>query len=598
MIRSHGYRKRPSRQRIISALGAAISVAFVSDAAALDTKVSGRMMFGAAYRTEAPDPNLMVSYNAAAVGLKGLANGGQNTDDANLNFSRGDATTRALRSYLDLALSHGAFSGLVRVKAWHDFALTDHRRPWGNNPNGYAAGEPLGDNGAARLSRFSGVALGDAYVQHTSTLGGVKVLGRLGQQTLSWGERAAFPGGLAALNSNDLPSMRRAGASPQELRVPTPMLFARADLTPTVGVEGFYSTAFRPNALDMCGTFWATTDYLAEGCDRAFAGALPVSDRTRLASGAFLKRSPSPTDNDGPQFGAALTWKSAALATDFGFYAARYIGRTPLPGLRKSTRVGPAYIPGDPDGRNIVYFTEHPDDIKLYAVNFAHKRGADTWTGEFTYRPNQPMQLPPGDVLPAFLLPNAPTLLRADANAIAPGGAFSAYDRHKTMQLQVGLVHDWGRVGRVALSGGGDVIVKHVISLPDPLVRRYGRPDQFGSGPVNGTCTVNTVDPARQCSSDGYVTPTAWEYRLRFEARMAEVMPGLNAQATAIFTHDIKGWAHDFLTSEGRKTLNLGLRFEYRQRYVAEIAYLPIWGGIYNNQVDRDQIALAAGIKF
>jgi hypothetical protein len=598
MIRPHGCRKLPSRQLVFSALGASIALAFVDDAAALDTKVSGRMMFGAAFRTEAPDPHLMVSYNAAAVGLTGLANGGQNTDDANLNFSRGEATTRALRGYLDLALSEGSFSGLVRVKAWHDFALTDHARPWGNNANRYAAGEPLSDNGAARLSRFSGLALGDVFIQHSTTIGAVKTLARLGQQTLSWGERAAFPGGLSALNANDQPSTRRAGVSPQELRVPTPMLFARADLTPAVGVEGFYSSTFRPSALDMCGTFWATTDYLAEGCDRAFAGAMPVSDRTRLANGAFLKRSPSPTNNDGPQFGAALTWKSAALATDFGFYAARYINRTPMPGLRKSTRVGPAFIAGDPDGRNIVYFTEHPDDIKLYAINFATRRGATTWTGEFTYRPNQPLQLPPGDVLPAFLSPTAPTLLRGDANAIAPGGDFSGYDRHKTMQLQVGLVHDWGKVGSVVVSGGGDIIGKHVISLPDQSVRRYGRPDQFGSGPVNGVCTVNTVDAGRQCSEDGYVTPTAWEYRLRVDARMAEVMPGLNAQATAIFTHDVKGWAHDFLTSEGRKTLNLALRFEYRQRYVAEIMYLPIWGGVYNNQVDKDQVALAVGVKF
>ncbi|UUZ49251.1 DUF1302 family protein [Massilia sp. B-10] len=66
----------------------------MGDAFALETRISGRLMYGAAFRMEDPNPELMVAYNAAAVGLTGLANSGQNTDDANLNFRRGDATTR------------------------------------------------------------------------------------------------------------------------------------------------------------------------------------------------------------------------------------------------------------------------------------------------------------------------------------------------------------------------------------------------------------------------------------------------------------------------------------------------------------------------
>lgn len=375
----------PRRAR---AFTAAIAILCAGQAEALGFKASGRVTFGAAFRTEAPDRELLVSFNAAAVGLTGLANSGQNTDDANLNFSRGEATTRGLKGYLDLAATEGAFSALLRVKAWHDFALRDHQRPWGNNVNGYAAGQPLGDAGGARLSRFAGVALGDAWVQHSARAGSARIVTRLGQQSLAWGERAGFPGGLSAINGNDQPAMRRAGVVPQEMRVPTPMLFSRVDISPALAVEGFYSSTFRPSALDMCGTFWATTDYLAQGCDRAFAGAPAVSDRLRLRNGAFLKRIDSPTANDGAQFGAALSWKSVALATEFGIYAARYINRTPIPGLRKSTRVGPAFVAGDPDGKNVAFFTEHPDDIRLVAVNFVRKRGATAFAGELAYRPS------------------------------------------------------------------------------------------------------------------------------------------------------------------------------------------------------------------
>lgn len=582
----------------VRALSAAVAMLCAGSAAAVDIKASGRVMFGAAFRTEAPDPELLVSFNAAAVGLTGLANSGQNTDDANLNFARGEATTRALKGYVDLAATEGAFAALLRVKAWHDFALRDHQRPWGNNVNAYAAGQPLGDAGGARLSRFAGVALGDAWIQHSSNAGGARILTRFGQQALAWGERAGFPGGLGAINGNDQPAMRRAGVAPQEMRVPTPMLFARAALAPALAVEGFYTSTFRPSALDMCGTFWATTDYLAQGCDRAFAGAPAASDRLRLRNGAFLKRIDSPTANDGAQFGAAVTFRSAALATDFGVYAARYINRTPIPGLRKSTRAGPAFIAGDPDGKNVAFFTEYPDDIKLIAANFAHKRGAATFSGELAYRPNQALQLPPGDVLPPFLSPTAPSLLRADASATAPGGVFRGYDRYRTAQLQLAIQYDWGRRGAALLSGAAEIVAKHAFSLPDPAVRRYGRPDQFGSGPVHGVCTVNSVDAARQCSFDGYVSPSAWAYRLRLDARMANLAPGLSGVATAVFSHDVKGWAHDFLLSEGRKAMSLALRFEYRKRYLAEIVYVPIWGGAYNNQNDKDQVSVAVGIKF
>lgn len=590
MVRHLNFPLRLSVLAVILACGA--------DASALDTSVSGRFTFGTAIRTEAPDPQLLVAFNAAAIGLTGYANGGQNTDDANLNFRRGDASTRALKGYLDLLLTEGGFSALVRVKAWHDFALSDHARAWGNNANGYTAGEPLGDNGAARLSRFSGVALGDAYIQHGATIDGTRVIARLGQQSLAWGERAGFAGGLGAINPIDQPALHRAGAAPQEIRRPTPMLFARSDISPVFGVEAFYTKTFRPSALDMCGTFWAIPDYVADGCNRAFTGGPAVSDRVRLANGYFIKRAPSPTANDGAQFGAALTWKPAALDADLGFYAARYISRTPYPGLYKSTRVGPAFIAGDPDGKNISYFTEYADDIKLYAVNFTRKRGTSTWTGELAYRPNQPLMLPAGDVLQPFLNPNVPALLRADASATAPGAPFSGYDRYRTAQLQLGFQHDLGAVGGVRLMAAADVVGKYVLSLPDPALRRYGRFDQFGSGPVKGVCTVTSSNAARQCSFDGYVSPSAYAYRLRLNARFAQLMPDLNTSASAVFTHEFKGWSYDFMLSEGRKSMNLGLHLEYRQRYLAELAYVPIWGGTYSNQGDRDQLALAVGLKF
>jgi hypothetical protein len=585
-------------RRCVRAAFTVIAVTGALPASALETRIGGQLGFGASYRTEAAAPYMLLAYNAQAVGLSGLATSGQNSDDANLNFRRGDAVTRALRGYVDLAAFEGNFSALVRIKAWHDFALSDHPRAWGNSINGYAAGAPLGDAGAARLSRFSGVALGDAYIEQRAQLDDVRVLARLGQQSLAWGERSTIPGGLAALNAVDLPARRRAGAAPQETLVPAPMLFARAQGASGFGVEGFYQARFRPSALDLCGTFWSGTDYIAQGCDLAFAGQMPVSDRVRAQRGAYMARRDPPASDQGGEYGAALTWASVPLGIETGLYHARYTSRTPVPGVRKSQRAGAALIAGDPDGKNMQYFTEYVGDIAMTALSVVRRHAHGSVFGELVFRANQPVQLPPGDTLPALLNPAFPSLLRKDVDALAPGQLFHAYDRFRTFQLQLGVQQDWPRAGRFAVASVAEVVFKHVAGLPDPVVRRYGRADQYGNGPVAGVCAVTTVDAQRQCSSDGYVSPSAYAYRLRLDARMAQARPGLNLHAWAQLQHDVKGWSYDFVHSQGRRTANLGVRVDYLKRYVAEVAYVPVWGGMYNNQVDRDTVSISVGLRF
>lgn len=578
-------------------LASALPLCWVGEAAAVDFTASGRVSAGAAWRTQAADPHFLVPYNAAAMGLEGLAVGGQNTDDANNNYRKGDMLSRVLKGYLDLRATSGSAAALVRIKAWHDFALLDDPRPWGNNPGGYAPNAPLSDAGASRLGRFSGVALADAYLQDTLALGATRLFVRAGRQSLGWGERNTAGGGMAMLNAFDMPAQRRPGAAPAEIRIAQPMLFARLEAAATgLALEGYAQTGFERATLDMCGTFWSPTDYMADGCNRAFAGLPAANDRVRLQNGAYLKRIASPFAVDGAQFGYAMVWK--APGTEVGLYRARYHLRTPIPGLRKAGRAGPGVIPGDPDGLNLAYFGEYPSGIDLYALSATHKRGSLTWSGELDYRPNHPVQLPPSDVLTPFLSETAPALLRADAAALAPGGLFHGYDRYRTMQLQLSLHKDFGLVGRSTLGAEAELVVKHAAGLPDPAVRRYGRADAYGPGPIAGVCNASPAAAALQCSFDGYVTPTALSYRLRFEANWRRLLPQLDLRTSALFTHDLKGWSHDFLINQGRRSLNLGVQLRYRDRYFTELSYVPVWGGTYNHQADRDYVAVAAGINF
>jgi hypothetical protein len=575
-------------------LALALALSALPGAHAIDTKVSGRVTFGAVVRTEANDPVLMTALNAAALGLPGYGSGG-NADDGNLNYRKGDAASIALKAYLDFSAREGGFAALARVKAWRDAGLLDHGRPWGNSSSGYAPGQPLSDAGAPRLSRFSGVALGDAWVEYATVLGGARVLGRAGQQGLDWGARSGMPGGLEAINARDLPALHRAGAVPQETRVPMPMLFARVEPAAAFGVEGYYQTRFTPSALDVCGTIWSVSDYMTQGCNIVMSGQPLVSDRARIPLGAYQKRLPTPKPSTS-EFGLGISWKPKGA--DLGLYHARYNARMPMPGLRRSTRNGPALIAGDPDGKNMAYFTEYPEGISITAATFAFKRGASNLYGELSYRRNQPFMLSPSDVVPPFLNLTAPSLLRADVTAVPPGGLFHGYDSYSVAQAQLGLQHEW-RAGGVPLTAALEAVEKHTFGLPDPTVRRYNRADVYGGGPVFGVCTVAPGgNAALQCTSRGYASTDAWAWRVRLDARFAAVLPGLDANASATLTHDVKGWSGDFLINEGRKTANLALRLEYRQRYLAEIAWLPTWGGDYNVTADRDTLALAVGVRF
>ena len=198
----------------------------------------------------------------------------------------------------------------------------------------------------------------------------------------------------------------------------------------------------------------------------------------------------------------------------------------------------------------------------------------------------------------AFLNPAAASPLRADADRIAPGGYFHAYDRFRTTQLQVSVQQEFGKIGKAAVTGGLDIVHKHVFHLPDPALRRYGRADLYGSGRYRGVCSASGLEAARQCSLDGYVTADAWGYRLRVDVNFGTVAPRLDLRAGLVFADEVKGWSYDFQLNEGRRSANLALRAEYRSRYLAEIAYAPVWGGPYNNIADRDQVSFMAGVKF
>lgn len=554
--------------------------------------VNARLTAGTVWRLEGPDLRLPYALNGAAAGVPSLNGTGANADDANLNFRRHQAVSRAFSGTFEVQARQRDTRALLRVRGWRDEALRSSVRSWGSAANDYAAGQPLTDAGAPPLSRFSGVVVGEAWVEQAVDAGAARLLARVGQQALDWGANAGFPGGLEVLTPRDLPAARRAGAAPADARVPVPMAFGRVDIAPALALEGFYQTHFRPNALEMCGSFNAISDYTVESCDKVMAGLPPADDRTRVHTGAYLKRLPT-LKPQAAQFGAALRWQLPAFGLQLGAYHARYTSRVVVPSLRKSSRVGPALIAGDPDGKNLAFFTEYPDAIRLSAGTFTHRGGA---YGELSYRPNLPLLIGSGDAVTPFLNPLAPALFRQDADAVAPGGLFHGYERYPMWQAQLGFQR--APTGPSGIGFSAEVVAKHIGHLPQQALRRYGRSDVFGTGPIDGVCIASMTVPALQCSQRGYVTSDALAWRARVEKRLPPLFEGWTVSAALGVVHDVRGWSGDALISEGRRSGSVSLRAEYRQRYELDVRWLPVGGGDYNATADRDVLAVSLGVRF
>jgi len=595
-----------ARRTALAAAIATLALAPTARAAEFDVgdgklKVTGSVYVGAAMRTDTQDAQLVPNTNSSQVGIAGAAvspTAGRNQDDGNLNFNRGDMVTEVAKAYLNVEYAWRDYGAVASAKAWYDYVLEDRGMPWGNIPNGYAPGQPLSDSGADARSKFSGIVLDNLYVFGHNQLDSFSLDWIVGNQKLDWGNRYAVLGGLRDLNPIDIPATLRPGADRQnETRIAFPAAFARFGITQDTSVEGFYQFVFVRNAPNECGTFYSQLDYVAQGCNAVFL-AQPQSDRALLAAGNYVKRAETQDPSNSGQFGLALKHNVADWGTDFGLYAAQFHSRASFYSAIKGQRTsGAPYLPGDPGGLNPKYFTEYPEDIRIFGMSFEKKFQGGSVFGEFTYRPNQPLQYNSADLIAGFTSLTAPTPLRAQANAAAPGSAFDGWERHDNVQLQLGAAQVIPRVlGAAGLNLGAEVIYKGVPDLPDPSVVRFGRADVFGQGPVNGVCPPPAAPVS--CTFDGYVSKNAWGYRLRAGLRYPNVAEGLDLIPSIAFGQDVSGWSGDGGIIEGRMLAVATLQANFAKSWTAAISWWPTWGGTYNNMRDRSTAQAYIGYQF
>lgn len=561
--------------------------------------VSGVATIGTAVRTTGRDATLIPPANGLLLGIPGKAVGGVNADDGNLNWSSGKPVSSVAKAFVTVDANYQEKIGVfARAMTWYDYTLATQNVPWGNTSGGYLSGGPLSQVGWDPRARSFGIAPQEAYGYVKQRAGDAAFEGRAGDILVPWGLPTMIPGGFAfAVNAVDYAALNRPGVQPEEIFAPTPGAWARVGLFDRVTLEAFSLFKGPQSILPGCGTLYSPADWTAPGCNGVVFG--PLADPLALASGFVVKRAPTPTNQDA-QFGFGGSYVAQPIGTKFGAYYSHVDNSMPTAATITSTRTfppSPPFIPNMPG--NPLYFLRYAEGVDSFALNFTTQLKATTLYGEYVYKPNAPIQYNAADVLNALLSPVAPTQLRSLYAAAPAGSVVNAFDR-----LQVGNLDLGGRqvipgvLGAKALVVGGEFAAKSVYDLPDPSVRRYGRIDVFGLGPVAGVCTPGA--PTYQCTLDGYVSSFAWGYRLTSSLQYENVFgPGTTVTPTIGLSHDVKGWSYDGVLSQDRIVLNLKLRVEYDKKYFFDVAWNPaLHTGPYDSLRDRQVVSLAAGMKF
>jgi hypothetical protein len=86
-----------------------------------------------------------------------------------------------------------------------------------------------------------------------------------------------------------------------------------------------------------------------------------------------------------------------------------------------------------------------------------------------------------------------------------------------------------------------------------------------------------------------------WGYRLVGKLDYTNVFAGVNMSPRVVFSHDVDGITPDplFLFIEKRKSVSLGLSFDYQSRWAADITYNSFFDGVgtTNKLEDRDYVS-------
>ena len=554
------------------------------DLGSLDGNFDTTLSYGIQMRMEDRDPGLVGKANlnpatAAMTPTDFIAAPGAfsaNSDNGNLNYDDGDLISNAAKITSELSLRGQNLGFFARGFYFHDFENED-------NPNlSAAASDWIGSRGD----------LLDAFVYGDWAVGESQrpVSVRVGKQVVSWGESTFIQGGINVINPVDVANLRVAGAELREAFLPVNSVWSSIGITDDVSVELFWQAAWKEVRVDPAGTYWSTQDFVGRGADPVLLGFGQFTLDQAVGAGVAVPQAAANTPSDSGQYGAALRWFVPGLDTEFGLYALQYHSRLPLLSGIAVTGTSPS------TGR---YFLDYPEDISLYGLSFNTVMAGVAWQGEYSYRPDMPLQVDDVELLFAALTPLNVALpnsqFRSQLGSYGPGEVVQGYVRHKVGQAQVTGTYLFGQRAPFGASNMvvlGEVGVTHVYDLPDQAVLRYEGPGTFTGGGADRT-TGDLRNPVTQ--QGGFATKTSWGYRLVTRLDYPNALGAWNVAPRLAFSHDVNGTSPgpggNFI--EDRKSVSVGVNFLYLEKFAVDVSYSTFSGAEEFNLIhDRDFAAI------
>lgn len=641
---------------VVASIGLGQAHAVEFNIGEIEGRFDSQLSIGASFRNSSRDSRLFSSSN----GGTGLGSG--SFDDGNQNFDNGDAFSTIVKGLHEADFRYENYGFFTRAKYWYDYELENGSRAHGHTANQYVPGAELNDAGFNDFAKFSGFEILDAYLYAGFDIGDKPIDARLGRQVVNWGESTFIQGGLNSINPVDVNAFRRPGAEVKEGLLPINVAFASAALTDNLSIEGFYQFEWEPTAIDGCGTYFSTNDFVAEGCDGIRVNVGGFANLTDQA--VFNNPSSIPVPDpivrrdsngrreasDDDQFGIALRYFSEELNnTEFGFYAGQYNSRLPiasgianfdatllgqaataqaaaqaaqaaaqaavlagnLPLAQTQAATAQAQAQAAQSAALLSalssrYFVEYPEEIGIFGLSFSTNLGNVAWSGEISHRTDVPLQIN-GASLVSGILSQGRTSNQAVnnlvQNTIAASGGAAGVIAAGGAEINGFRTFDVTQLQTTFVSFQDRVLGASRLTLIGELGWTHVHDldesaDAFKFG-RNGVFGFSATN-GNVNDNEGFVTKDSFGYVVRANLQYPDAIAGFSLRPQISFRHGIDGYGPQPgpAFNEDERVLGLSLQAEYQNRFTLELAYTDFFGGRFNAISDRDFISLSASVSY
>lgn len=607
------FRRTPIAQAIVAGLGLGLS----GSALALNWQVGDvgidlntRVSSGVQVRTQGPDP----LYIDVASGGKAYST---NVNFAERMFKAGDITSAPTKVNSSLTVTYKDFGIFTRGYYAYDPLL--------QNKDFFSTGD-YGTGKLYGIDRFNQEqknnrdhlghpsAILDLYAYGSTDVFGHSLSVKVGKQIINWGESTLVLNGLNSLVSLDASKARVPGAEINEFVIPVPQVFSSLNLTETVSIEGFYQWAFKPTLPDAAGAFYPIPDQNFAGLggdagDISFGraplnsvagtncantgGNNRISPTTCVPYGGNIPRGADRMPKGGGQYGGALRFSIPQLnETEVALYAANYHSRLPMFSTLSASS-------GNVSASTARYFAEYPEDIHMYGFSFnASLPWGIAFQGEYSYKPNQPLQLNSVEVNLSTL--GAPSQLDETAGQTLGGQYVRGWRRKQVSQLDFGFTKvlggsDWFKWDQVILLA--EIAGDRVHNLEQPSTLAYEGNNTWL--PNNALQAFAFNLPQQQ---GGYPTANSWGYKLLARTTYNNVVVGgMTLEPTLLFSHDVKGITPEPIGNftQNARAVTPSLGWRYLSNLTGDFSYTTYFGGGQTNLLrDRDNFSMYVRYSF